>query len=98
MKKILIDIGHPAHVHYFKNFIKIMECRGHEFLLTARDKEVTHKLLNSYKINFTTRGTGKKGIIGKAAYLIYGTKPLYYLAQKFKPDLFLSVASPYAAM
>ena len=22
--KILIDIGHPAHVHYFKNLINIM--------------------------------------------------------------------------
>jgi hypothetical protein len=24
--KILIDIAHPAHVHFFKNFIRIMEC------------------------------------------------------------------------
>jgi predicted glycosyltransferase len=22
--RILIDINHPAHVHYFRNFIKIM--------------------------------------------------------------------------
>jgi len=26
--KILIDIGHPAHVHYFRNFIKMMESNG----------------------------------------------------------------------
>ena len=27
--RILIDIGHPAHVHYFRNFVRAMEERGH---------------------------------------------------------------------
>ena len=48
--KIFIDIGHPAHVHYFKNFIQIMKNNGYGFLVTARDKEVTHNLLDSFKI------------------------------------------------
>jgi hypothetical protein len=38
--KILIDIGHPAHVHFFKNAIRELEGRGHEVKVTARDKEV----------------------------------------------------------
>ncbi len=38
--RILVDIGHPAHVHFFKNFIWEMEKRGHEFIVTARDKDV----------------------------------------------------------
>ena len=37
--RILIDIGHPAHVHIFKNFAHEMEKRGHELLFTCRDKE-----------------------------------------------------------
>ena len=45
---IFIDIGHPAHVHYFKNLIKIME-KEHEaiFTVTSRDKEMAHYLLKS---------------------------------------------------
>ena len=28
--KYLFDIGHPAHVHYSKNCIRILESQGHE--------------------------------------------------------------------
>ena len=44
--KILIDTGHPVHVHYFRNFIKIMEKKGHEFIVIFRNKEIEHYLLN----------------------------------------------------
>ncbi|MDD1696935.1 MAG: DUF354 domain-containing protein, partial [Methanoregula sp.] len=37
---MLIDIGHPAHVHFFKYLIRNMEKNGHVVKITARDKEV----------------------------------------------------------
>jgi predicted glycosyltransferase len=43
--KVLIDIGHPAHVHFYKNTIKELEAKGHEVLVTARDKDVAINLL-----------------------------------------------------
>lgn len=39
--KVLVDIGHPAHVHLFKNMIWERERKGHEILITAREKEIT---------------------------------------------------------
>lgn len=36
--KILIDMGHPAHVHFWKNFIWEMEKQGHEFKVVVREK------------------------------------------------------------
>jgi len=39
--KILIDMGHPAHVYFFKNTIWELEKRGHQVKVTARDKDVT---------------------------------------------------------
>jgi predicted glycosyltransferase len=51
--RILIDIGHPAHVHYFRNFIKIMEKKEHEFLIISRNKEIEHYLLKSYNISYS---------------------------------------------
>ena len=95
--KILIDIGHPAHVHYFKNFIFEMQQKGHSFLITARDKEVTHDLLNRYAIPYINRGKGGKGLVGKLLYILKADWFIYRQAQKFKPDLFLSFASTYAA-
>ena len=37
--KILIDIGHPAHVHYFKNFIFKMILSGNQVKLIAATEE-----------------------------------------------------------
>ncbi len=97
-KKILIDIGHPAHVHYFKNFIKIMEQKGYKFLIIARDKEITHNLLNNFNIPFISRGKGQNGLVGKTFYYFKAIWLIYMKARGFKPDLILSFASPYAAL
>lgn len=95
--RIFITIGHPAHVHYFRNFIKIMEGRGHKFFVAARDKEMTHSLLNHYQIKYASKGYSSKGLFGKIFYLLKTNSLLFKLAKKFKPDLFLSFGSPYAA-
>jgi uncharacterized protein len=94
--RILIDIGHPGHVHYFRNFIKRMKEYEHEFLVIARDKEVTFKLLEYYKIPFKSRGKGGKGFFWKLIYILVADFRIFYFARKFKPDLFLSFSSTYA--
>ena len=53
--KIYIDINHPAHVHYFRNFIKIMEEKGHRFVVSNRDDKMINYLLDYYKISHYTR-------------------------------------------
>ena len=95
--KILIDIGHPAHVHYFRNFIKIMQEKKHTVLVVARDKEVSQILLKKYNIAFVTRGKGGSGLLGKIVYLFKANFLLFSKALFFKPDIFLSFASPYTA-
>ena len=95
--KILIDIGHPAHVHYFRNFIKIMQSKKHKILVVARDKEVSQDLLRNYDIEYVTRGKGGKNFADKMLYLIKTNFILLFKALSFKPDIFLSFSSPYAA-
>lgn len=95
--KILIDINHPAHVHYFKNFIKIMKKRGADVLVVARDRDMVISLLEAYNIEYVNRGTGANGFVGKLIYMIKADIFMLRLALKFKPDLFLSFGTPYAA-
>lgn len=95
--RIFLDLGHPAHVHYFRNFIKIMESRGHTFFVSARERSIIHYLLEKYDIPFYNRGKGRNGIIGKVFYMIAADVKLFFRARKFRPDLFMSFASPYAA-
>jgi predicted glycosyltransferase len=93
--KILIDINHPAHVHYFRNFYRIMTSQGHEILVVSRNKEIEHKLLSLYNIPYVSRGKGKTGKISKLLYLVYADFKLLVLSLKFKPDLFLNFLHPY---
>ena len=94
---ILIDVNHPAHVHYFKNFIWLMEKKKHTILVTARDREMVIDLLKVYNIKYINRGTGANGVMGKMIYLFKANGLLLKTSLKFKPDVFLSFGTPYAA-
>ncbi len=94
--KILIDIGHPAHLHYFRNFIRIMESKGHEFLVIARDRQYVFDLLRAYRIDFVSRGEGGEGAISKLWYLKKTSVKQYFRARRFKPDLFLDFGTIYS--
>lgn len=95
--RLFIDIGHPAHVHYFKFLINKLKREGHSVFVSARDKDVTIELLNNYKIKYYNRGKGKNSLIGKIIYLIKTNYTLFKKAKAFNPDIFVSFASPYAA-
>src|SRR5690554_1938305 len=93
--RIIIDINHPAHIHYFRNFFKIAKSEGHEVLFVSRNKEITHQLLDLYGIPYIGRGKGYDGKIGKFLYMLYADWLLFKIAKKFKPDLFLNFLHPY---
>jgi predicted glycosyltransferase len=95
--KILIDIGHPAHIHYLKNTAKILISKGHIVLFTTRDKEVTIKLLDYYNFEYVNFGKPFKGTIGKIKGLGIFNYKLFKTARTFKPDIILSAGSIYAS-
>jgi predicted glycosyltransferase len=95
--RVLIDIGHPAHVHYFKNFIMRMTASGHTIIITARNRSIIHYLLKYYNFPFFDRGKGGSNLFRKILYLILGDLRVLKVALKTKPDIFLSFGSPYAA-
>lgn len=95
--RILVDIGHPAHIHYFKHAIRILKKKGHEFLITTRDKEIALDLLKSYDLDYICTGKNKPGALNKIRSMIENNKVIYRAAKKFQPDLFFSFYSPFAA-
>ncbi len=95
--RILIDVGHPAHVHYFKHFIAEMERRGHAVLVTARDRQEVHALLDAYGIRYVSRGTGAGSTLGRVLYLPKADYFVYRAARRFRANFFMSFMSPYAA-
>jgi len=95
--RILVEMGHPAHVHYLKNFIKIMKQKGHNLLILNRDKEMTSKLLDEYNINHVVCGKNKSNLLLKSINMAYLDYKIYQQSKVFNPDIFLSPAIPYNA-
>ncbi len=95
--KILIDIGHPAHVHLFRHFAQEMTKKGHKFLFTTREKEVAVHLLKHFGFDFVSFGKPYKSLPGKLFGLVKFNLKLLKVSMRFKPDLFISAGSFYAS-
>lgn len=68
--RILIDIGHPGHVHLFRNFANLIIENGHSVLFTCREKEFEVELLKKYGFNFYSLGKKYRSVIGKILGLL----------------------------
>ncbi|MCJ7448587.1 MAG: DUF354 domain-containing protein [Bacteroidales bacterium] len=95
--KILIDIGHPAHVHLFRHLAQELIKNNNEVLFTCREKEFEVELLDYFGFKFKTFGRKYKSSAGKAWGLLKFTLKEYLAGLQFKPDLFISHGSIYAA-
>lgn len=95
--KILIDIGHPGHVHLFRHFAVEMQKNGHEFLFTTRQKEFETELLSAFGFRFVDFGRHYSTLRGKIWGILKFDFMLLRTALNFKPDLFMSHGSIYAA-
>ena len=95
--RIVVDINHPAHVHYFKNFVWEMERRGHEVLITASEKEISFTLLRNYGFNFINLGTYGNSVSKKFKNILPMDWKMYKAVKAFKPDIFLGFGSIRAA-
>lgn len=95
--KILIDIGHPAHVHLFKGTIRDLVKEGHEILIVTRNKDITVDLLEKNGFDYINLGEHKTSMAGKALALLELDFRIFFIAKKFRPDLLLALASPYLA-
>ncbi|MCK5037822.1 MAG: DUF354 domain-containing protein [Thermoplasmata archaeon] len=95
--RVMIDMGHPAHVHFFKNAIWELERLGHEVRITARDKDVTLQLLDAYGLKYTNRGAGSVGTLKKGLGMISTDFKMLKIARKFKPDIMCGILNPYTA-
>ena len=95
--KILIDIGHPAHIHYFKELAKYFLKNNHTILFTIREKEVVLFLIRKYNFDYISFGSGYESIFGKIFGYIKFSARLFFVALKLKPDLIIN-ATPYSSI
>lgn len=95
--KVLIDICHPAHFHFFRNPIKRLKEAGHEVLVTSRDKDIAVDLIEAAgwdHIRLCSSATTTAGLLKE---LVYRNVKLYGLVRKFKPDIMVAIGGIFIA-
>lgn len=89
--RILVDIAHPAHVHFFKNIIKNLQRDGHQVKITAKEKEMNLKLLDIYGFEYQTIAKHKDRLFDKALDVFKIGREILRIAKEFKPDILMGV-------
>ena len=107
--RVLIDITHPAYLHFFRHAIKRLQSEGHELCLTGRDKDILRPLAEEYEIG------ANREVVSSALRIIYfGRTPqnlldmfsqwfmreiwLAGVIKKFKPDVIAACAGTFTAL
>ena len=95
--RILVDILHPAHVHFFRPFHDEMKSRGHEVCITARDKDRSVELLRAFDLPYQQISSQKSGA-GLALEMAQRTPRLMKIMRSFRPDVMTGIMGPSIAL
>jgi predicted glycosyltransferase len=88
---ILVNVAHPAHVHFFKNAITNLIKKGHKVKITSKDKEVTNRLLEAYRFEYEVLDIARKGLVNKGWGMLKVNWKLLKVIRDFKPDCLLGI-------
>jgi uncharacterized protein len=89
---ILIDIGHPAHVHYFRNLAFELEKKGNQVFWSVKDIPVAKQLLDIYGFEYFVLPQKSDKLPGKISrQFFYNIKLLHFCIKK-KIRLILGVS------
>ena len=89
--KLLIDIGHPGHVHLLHGVAEEMKQRGHEVFYSVRDIPVAKRLMEYYgMIPWIDLGGKKDSLWGKAQTVLHQDLQLLQFVRRNHIDLGLS--------
>ena len=88
---ILIDIGHPGHVHLLHGVAEEMKIRGHNVFYSVREIPVAKRLMEHYGMTpWVDLGGKKDSLIGKAQTVLHQDIEMLKFVQHNHIDLGLS--------
>ncbi len=93
--RILIDISHPAHVHFFRNAISMWHERGHAVRVVAREKDITCDLLRRFHIPHKVLSKARTGVAGWTGEMFAHIGRLLPLVMTFRPQVMLQIGGTF---
>ncbi len=85
--KVLIDIGHPAHVHYYRNLASELQKAECKVFWTVKDIPVAKRLLDYYGFEYIVFPKKADGLFGKVFKQLQYNFKLLHLCKRKKIDL-----------
>jgi len=96
--KLLIDLQHPAHLHFFRIVIKQLTAAGHQVLVTGRRKDILAELAQQLGIEVLLFGRARPGIWHLGRELLYRQWRLLGVVRQFKPDAIMAIAGTFVSL
>lgn len=91
---VVFSIGHPAHVHLFKNAIKSLRTDGHNVKVFARDKDIAISLLKAEEIEYEQISAKNNGLLDLPVNMCTTYWNGYKSLRGFDPDVFVARFNP----
>jgi predicted glycosyltransferase len=96
--RILVDICHPAHAHFFRHPIAELQARGHEIIVTSRHKEMATDLLDDFQIEHRPLcTTARGGAFGMLSELVRRDLALARLVREIRPACMTAIGGIFVA-
>ena len=89
--RILVEVGHPKHVHFFRPLFKRWSARGDVFQIITRDKDITHALLDHFDLSYVCLSKKQRSYRAAQELLVRWYRFAFWV-RRFRPDITLSVA------
>jgi predicted glycosyltransferase len=86
--RILVDITHPMHAHFFRHALARWRNEGHALCVTSRNKDITWALLDEFGLEHIRVGRrARRGVGGLAVELVERAWGLRQVVRSFRPDV-----------
>jgi predicted glycosyltransferase len=97
--RVLVDIGHPGHVHLFRHPVRLWRERGHGVVITIRERDIVGDLLRAYGLDYHVASRARTGRLGQALELLIHDWAVWHVARRERCDILLgtSVAAAHAS-
>jgi predicted glycosyltransferase len=93
--RILVDITHPAHAHFFRHAICRWQNEGHAVCITSRDKDIAIALLDEFGFEHVTIGHARRGVAGLGIELVERAWGLGRVIREFQPQVATAIAGTF---
>ena len=100
--RILVDLTHPAHVHFFRHVIATWRGRGHDVLITTREKDLTLELVRRFELGDASSDLqplshARAGLGGLAIELVERVVKLADVIRRDQPDVLTAIGGVFIA-